>query len=200
MAKRKSNKSTTANTTTSTEVKQEETVETPVVEEVSTDNDVVDTITADKAEVEDAEIVSTTPTTETETDTVEEVKEELPPVTPEPVKKEETVSKSGKQEINGAKADVQVELAKTYKVKFAQSYFMKTVAATKIFSLFSILETWMINRTAYIGLLSLNDFNHIKEFMLNNTITYKYKVIDAAAKKQFIEKLEFNTQYAVSHK
>lgn len=186
MAKRK-NKSTVTAT--------EEVTTKPVVEEVKTDEISIDTSnTTDNTVIEDAEVI-----TKKEEDTTKiDKKEPLPEVTPAPVKKEET--KSGKQEINGSKADVQVELAKKYKVKFAQSYFMKTVAVAKEFSLFSIIETWMVNRTAFIGLVSLDDFNHIKDFLLNNTVTYKYKVIETEAKKQFIEKLEFNTQYIISHK
>lgn len=195
MAKRK-----TKNTTTQTS--ETTTITTPIVEEVKTNN-TVDTITdTGNSAVEDAEVIKTEETKIEEVEKETEVKTTLPPVTPTPEIKETDVStetKSGKHEIKGDQATVQLELAKKYKVKFAQSYFMKTVAATREFSLFSILETWMINRTAYIGLTSLDDFNHIKDFMLNNTITYKYRVIDATAKKQFIDKLEFNTQYAVAH-
>lgn len=195
MAKRK-----TKNTTTQTS--EATTIATPIVEEVKTNN-TIDTITdTGNSVVEDAEVIKTEETKIEEVEKETEVKTTLPPVTPTPEIKETDVStetKSGKHEIKGDQATVQLELAKKYKVKFAQSYFMKTVAATREFSLFSILETWMINRTAYIGLTSLDDFNHIKDFMLNNTITYKYRVIDATAKKQFIDKLEFNTQYAVAH-
>ena len=77
---------------------------------------------------------------------------------------------------------------------------MKICATNREFSLFSMIETYLMNKTAYIGLLSLDDFNHIKEVMENNNISFKYKILDPSVKKQFLQKLEFNTQYAVSHK
>ena len=107
---------------------------------------------------------------------------------------------SGKQEISGEKDKIQIELCKKYKCKFAQSYFMKICATSREFSLFSMIETYLMNKTAYIGLTSLEDFNHIKDVMENNNISFKYKILDPYVKKQFLQKLEFNTQYAVSHK
>lgn len=177
------------------ETKVEEPVETPVVEEVKTEEPVVET--------------------PTETIKEEEIKPEVveAPVVPEEVKVEEakplpeeeqitpvTEHKSGKKEISGSKADIQIELSKKYKVKFAQSYFMKICASSREISLFSIIETWMVNKNAYVGLLSLDDLAHIREVVEGNTVTYKYKVLSPEVKKAFLEKLEFNTQYAVSHK
>lgn len=177
------------------ETKVEESVETPVVEEVKTEEPVVET--------------------PTETIKEEEIKPEVveAPVVPEEVKVEEvkplpeeeqitpvTEHKSGKKEISGSKADIQIELSKKYKVKFAQSYFMKICASSREISLFSIIETWMVNKNAYVGLLSLDDLAHIREVVEGNTVTYKYKVLSPEVKKAFLEKLEFNTQYAVSHK
>lgn len=107
---------------------------------------------------------------------------------------------SGKQEISGEKDKIQIELCKKYKCKFAQSYFMKICATSREFSLFSMIETYLMNKTAYIGLTSLEDFNHIKDVMENNNISFKYKILDPYVKKQFLQKLEFNTQYAVTHK
>ena len=77
---------------------------------------------------------------------------------------------------------------------------MKICATSREFSLFSMIETYLMNKTAYIGLTSLEDFNHIKDVMENNNISFKYKILDPYVKKQFLQKLEFNTQYAVSHK
>ena len=179
-SKKKSNKTTTTSSTVDTE----QTTEEAVVQDKVTESDVT--------------------TEETETIAEEETKVEETPIVEEKTTEEavvqETEVKSGKVEMSGSASDVQVEMSKKYKVKFAQSYFMKTCAANRELSLFSILETWMVNRSAYIGLLNMTDYDYIKKFMEANTITYKYKVVSAETKQQFLSKLNFNTQYAVSHK
>ena len=177
-----------------------------VVEETVTDKDIeevvdeslgtIDAIVEDEKKVEGMEVKPVhvdDPTIVTETTKPENVEndENINPVT-------EKVS--GKQEISGKNDEIQIELCKKYKCKFAQSYFMKICATSREFSLFSMIETYLMNKTAYIGLTSLEDFNHIKDVMENNNISFKYKILDPYVKKQFLQKLEFNTQYAVSHK
>ena len=147
------------------------------------------------------------PTENTDTEPVDVNDPTIVTQTTEPgkVKNDESINPvtekvSGKQEISGEKDKIQIELCKKYKCKFAQSYFMKICATSREFSLFSMIETYLMNKTAYIGLTSLEDFNHIKDVMENNNISFKYKILDPCVKKQFLQKLEFNTQYAVSHK
>ena len=176
-----------------------------VVEETVTDKDIeevvdeslntIDDVVEDEKKVEGMEVKPVhvdDPTIVTETTKPENVEndENINPVT-------EKVS--GKQEISGKNDEIQIELCKKYKCKFAQSYFMKICATSREFSLFSMIETYLMNKTAYIGLTSLEDFNHIKDVMENNNISFKYKILDPYVKKQFLQKLEFNTQYAVSH-
>lgn len=179
-----------------------ETVETP-------DTNVTEEVSSDEVPVETEVVTETTEEKPAETQ-IEPVHVDDPVVVtgtaePENVKQDEnlnpvTENVSGKQEITGKNDDVQMELCKKYKCKFAQSYFMKICATNREFSLFSMIETYLMNKTAYIGLLSLDDFNHIKEVMENNNISFKYKILEPVVKKQFLQKLEFNTQYAVSHK
>lgn len=192
------------------------------IEEVDDESvNTTDTVIEEKKEEETTEVVEEQ--TVEETEVVPETTEEKPAETqiepvhvddpivmtgttePENVTQDEnlnpvTENVSGKQEITGKNDDVQMELCKKYKCKFAQSYFMKICATNREFSLFSMIETYLMNKTAYIGLLSLDDFNHIKEVMENNNISFKYKILEPVVKKQFLQKLEFNTQYAVSHK
>lgn len=191
------------------------------IEEVDESVNTNETVIEEKKEEETTEVVEEQ--TVEETEVVPETTEEKPAETqiepvhvddpvvmtgttePENVTQDEnlnpvTENVSGKQEITGKNDDVQMELCKKYKCKFAQSYFMKICATNREFSLFSMIETYLMNKTAYIGLLSLDDFNHIKEVMENNNISFKYKILDPSVKKQFLQKLEFNTQYAVSHK
>ena len=192
------------------------------IEEVDDESvNTTDTVIEEKKEEETTEVVEEQTVEETEvvTETTEEkpAETQIKPVhvddpvvmtgttEPENVTQDEnlnpvTENVSGKQEITGKNDDVQMELCKKYKCKFAQSYFMKICATNREFSLFSMIETYLMNKTAYIGLLSLDDFNHIKEVMENNNISFKYKILDPSVKKQFLQKLEFNTQYAVSHK
>lgn len=195
------------------------------IEEVDESVNTNETVIEEQKEEETAEVVEeqTVEQTVEETEVVTETTEEKPAETqiepvhvddpvvmtgttePENVTQDEnlnpvTENVSGKQEITGKNDDVQMELCKKYKCKFAQSYFMKICATNREFSLFSMIETYLMNKTAYIGLLSLDDFNHIKEVMENNNISFKYKILDPSVKKQFLQKLEFNTQYAVSHK
>ena len=167
---------------------EEEVTETPSDKEVVVEEDEKPTENTDTEPVDVNE-----PTIVTETTESGKVKndESINPVT-------EKVS--GKQEISGEKDKIQIELCKKYKCKFAQSYFMKICATSREFSLFSMIETYLMNKTAYIGLTSLEDFNHIKDVMENNNISFKYKILDPYVKKQFLQKLEFNTQYAVTHK
>ena len=167
---------------------EEEVTETPSDKEVVVEEDEKPTKNTDTepVDVNDSTIVTQT----TESEKVENDKN-INPVT-------EKVS--GKQEISGEKDKIQIELCKKYKCKFAQSYFMKICATSREFSLFSMIETYLMNKTAYIGLTSLEDFNHIKDVMENNNISFKYKILDPYVKKQFLQKLEFNTQYAVTHK
>ena len=179
----------TTETVTSDDKKDEDEVtETPSDKEVVVEEDEKPTENADTepVDVNDPTIVTQT----TESEKVENDKN-INPVT-------EKVS--GKQEISGEKDKIQIELCKKYKCKFAQSYFMKICATSREFSLFSMIETYLMNKTAYIGLTSLEDFNHIKDVMENNNISFKYKILDPYVKKQFLQKLEFNTQYAVTHK
>lgn len=167
--------------------------ETPVKEEVKSEEPVVETVAEP--------VVETTPVVPESSPIPEEQKqEEVKPLSEEEQLTPVTENKSGKKEISGSKNDVQIELSKKYKVKFAQSYFMKICASTREISLFSIIETWMVNKNAYVGLLSLDDLAHIREVVEGNIITYKYKVLSAEVKKSFLDKLEFNTQYAISHK
>lgn len=207
--------SVNTNETVIEEQKEEETV-------VET-HEVVEEQTVEETEVKEVVDVNATDEVPVETEVVTETTEEKPAETqiepvhvddpvvmtgttePENVTQDEnlnpvTENVSGKQEITGKNDDVQMELCKKYKCKFAQSYFMKICATNREFSLFSMIETYLMNKTAYIGLLSLDDFNHIKEVMENNNISFKYKILDPSVKKQFLQKLEFNTQYAVSHK
>ena len=166
---------------------EEEVTETPSDKEVVVEDEKPTKNTdTEPADVNDTTIVTQT----TESEKVENDKN-INPVT-------ENVS--GKQEISGEKDKIQIELCKKYKCKFAQSYFMKICATSREFSLFSMIETYLMNKTAYIGLTSLEDFNHIKDVMENNNISFKYKILDPYVKKQFLQKLEFNTQYAVTHK
>ena len=179
----------TTETVVSDDKKDEKVTETPSNnEEVVVEEDEKPTENADTepVDVNDSTIVTQT----TESEKVENDKN-INPVT-------EKVS--GKQEISGEKDKIQIELCKKYKCKFAQSYFMKICATSREFSLFSMIETYLMNKTAYIGLTSLEDFNHIKDVMENNNISFKYKILDPYVKKQFLQKLEFNTQYAVTHK
>ena len=175
----------------------EETVTDKDIEEVVDESlDTIDAIVEDEKKVEGMEVKPVhvdDPTIVTESTEPEKVEndENINPVT-------EKVS--GKQEISGEKDKIQIELCKKYKCKFAQSYFMKICATSREFSLFSMIETYLMNKTAYIGLTSLEDFNHIKDVMENNNISFKYKILDPYVKKQFLQKLEFNTQYAVTHK
>lgn len=175
----------------------EETVTDKDIEEVVNESlDTIDSVVGDEKKVEGMEVKPVhvdDPTIVTETTESENVEndENINPVT-------EKVS--GKQEISGKNDEIQIELCKKYKCKFAQSYFMKICATSREFSLFSMIETYLMNKTAYIGLTSLEDFNHIKDVMENNNISFKYKILDPYVKKQFLQKLEFNTQYAVSHK
>ena len=175
----------------------EETVTDKDIEEVVDESlDTIDTVVGDEKKVVEMEVKPVhvdDPTIVTESTEPEKVEndENINPVT-------EKVS--GKQEISGKNDEIQIELCKKYKCKFAQSYFMKICATSREFSLFSMIETYLMNKTAYIGLTSLEDFNHIKDVMENNNISFKYKILDPYVKKQFLQKLEFNTQYAVTHK
>lgn len=172
----------------------EEPVESSVVEETKLEEPVVEAPVVEESI--DEPTIKIEETAVPEENKIEEVKplpeeEQITPV---------TENKSGKKEISGSKNDIQIELSKKYKVKFAQSYFMKICASLREISLFSILETWMVNKNAYVGLLSLDDLAHIREVIEGNTVTYKYKVLSPEVKKAFLEKLDFNTQYAISHK
>ena len=185
--------------------------ETPVNDETVTDVEPI--VTDDKKDEEipseEPEKVEDVEVKEDESPVVEDTVVETPvneeTTEPEKVKNDENINPvtekvSGKQEISGKNNEIQIELCKKYKCKFAQSYFMKICATSREFSLFSMIETYLMNKTAYIGLTSLEDFNHIKDVMENNNISFKYKILDPHVKKQFLQKLEFNTQYAVSHK
>lgn len=178
------------------EVHEQDTEETKVNQEESTEiQQEIEPVTEENTNLEDItnEEIGDVNLTEEEPKEVPEV-----PAPEVPEAKEEEVE-SGKKEIKGKEDDVQKELCKKYKIRFAQSFFMKIAAMTKEISLFSIIETWMLNKNAYIGLLSLDDFKHIKDVINNNTITYKYKVLNKEIKEEMLSKLEFNTQYAVSH-
>ena len=183
----------------------EETVTDKVVEEVVDESLNTTETPSDKEEVVVEEDEKPTENTDTEPVNVNEPTIVTKTTEPGKVKNDESINPvtekvSGKQEISGEKDKIQIELCKKYKCKFAQSYFMKICATSREFSLFSMIETYLMNKTAYIGLTSLEDFNHIKDVMENNNISFKYKILDPYVKKQFLQKLEFNTQYAVTHK
>ena len=180
------------------------TTETVASDDKKDKEEVIET-SSDKEEVVVEEDEKPTKNTDTEPVNVNDPTIVTETTEPEKVEKDENINPvtekvSGKQEISGEKDKIQIELCKKYKCKFAQSYFMKICATSREFSLFSMIETYLMNKTAYIGLTSLEDFNHIKDVMENNNISFKYKILDPYVKKQFLQKLEFNTQYAVSHK
>ena len=184
----------------------EETVIDKVVEEVVDESlNTTETVASDKEEVVVEEDEKPTENTDTEPVDVNDPTIVTQTTESEKVENDKNINPvtekvSGKQEISGEKDKIQIELCKKYKCKFAQSYFMKICATSREFSLFSMIETYLMNKTAYIGLTSLEDFNHIKDVMENNNISFKYKILDPYVKKQFLQKLEFNTQYAVTHK
>ena len=203
MSKKRNNITSESETIVENET-QDEVVETVIepVNESPVVEDTVEETPVNEETVTNDEPVDESPVVE---DTVVETPVNEETTEPEKVKNDENINPvtekvSGKQEISGKNNEIQIELCKKYKCKFAQSYFMKICATSREFSLFSMIETYLMNKTAYIGLTSLEDFNHIKDVMENNNISFKYKILDPHVKKQFLQKLEFNTQYAVSHK
>lgn len=70
----------------------------------------------------------------------------------------------------------------------------------KTMTLYEIYQTFVKHRSWFIGLTSKKDLDHVTEFMTKNKVKYNDIVLSEEAKKQFIEKLRYNTDYVIVRK
>ena len=70
----------------------------------------------------------------------------------------------------------------------------------KTMSLYEIYQNFVKHRSWFIGLTSKKDLDHVTEFMTKNKVKYNDIVLSEEAKKQFIEKLQYNTDYVMVRK
>lgn len=94
--------------------------------------------------------------------------------------------------------EVNAELYTNYNCKFAMSTASKHLCVNKTMTLYNIYYNFIHNRSAFIGLRKMEDFNHIKEFVENNEFKIDGVVIPAVSKQQFLTRLKSNTDYVVA--
>ena len=136
---------------------------------------------------------------ETPADDADKAAEEEKPEDEEP-KSEEEAPAEEKLEQNAVDADIMnKELMISYKVRFAFNQSSKKYAAQRNMTLFNMIDLFMTNRQGFVGCTEQKDFDHIKDFVLHNPIIYKYQEFKLEGRKQFIERLELNTDYVINH-
>ncbi len=91
------------------------------------------------------------------------------------------------------------ELMTSYDVRFAFSQNSKKYAVARKMTLYNMIEIFVKNRTAFVGVASQAAFDHIKDYVLHNPIIYAYQEFTLEARTQFIGRLEINTDYVLEH-
>ena len=173
--KKKTTKTTTTDEVETTNVENQEVVETANTE----------TPVETPAE---SETVTETPV-ETPVDSSETVTEETP------VDFEEDTEESDNSEIENR--IIREEMSRTYVVRYSYSAASKHFAVKKTMNLNDIYGQFIKNRTAYVALTNMNDFNKVFNFFMSHQVTYNSMVIPELSKKQFLTRLRTNTEYAV---
>ena len=96
------------------------------------------------------------------------------------------------------------ELNKNEMLTKYNTYFtMESVGSLsypKTMTLYEIYQTFVKHRSWFIGLTSKEDLDHITGFMTNNKVKYNDIVLSDEAKRQFIERLQYNTEYVLVRK
>ena len=194
MSKKKNNNQTAE----SQVVENEENVETAAEETtVETEAPVDEAPETEETETPADEENPTDEAPKTEDSEVEPPADEAPET---PADKEESDSVEDTPEQNTINSDVMNrELMTSYKVRFAFSQSSKKYAAQRNMTLFNMIDVFMTNRQGFVGCTEQKDFDHIKDFVLHNPIIYKYTEFKLDGRRQFIERLEINTNYVIDH-
>ena len=95
--------------------------------------------------------------------------------------------------------EMQKELMTSYKVRYAFSQNSKRYSILKNMTLFNMIDVFVRNRQAFVGCTNQANFDHIKDYVLHNPILYMYEEFKLEARKQFIARLETNTDYVINH-
>ncbi len=119
-----------------------------------------------------------------------------PTVNGDKEKPEESESDEKQESVDASKMND--ELMKNYKVRFAFSQNSKKYAAFRNMTLYNMIDIFMTNRQGFVGCVEQKDFDHIKDFVLHNPIIYKYQEFKLEGRKQFIARLEQNTDYVIN--
>lgn len=162
--------------------------------EINTDSEIDAPVDEEKKEESMEE-----PTTN-ETPVVEETPEKSE--TEKPVVDE---TPSDKPEVDTPEQDVYArnseemakELIKKYKVYFAYSYSMKSIAVLKEMMLVDICDIFIKNREAFIGLVYEKDLKYIQNIISKNIVPVRKVILKEKAKEQFLDKINFNSRYTI---
>ena len=215
--KKKTTKTTTTDEVETTNVENQEVVETANTETpVETPVDSSEPVTEEETSVEtpvESETVTETPVDEapvTEETPVETPVDENPVETPvetpvdssEPVTEEESPvdSEEDTEESDSSEIEnriIREEMSRTYVIRYSYSSASKHFAVKKTMNLNDIYGQFIKNRTAYVALTNMSDFNKVFNFFMSHQVTYNSMVIPELSKKQFLTRLRTNTEYAI---
>lgn len=150
-----------------------------------------------------------TPVTTQETPKVEETKVETPeapkvetPVevpqpkqeTPKPeVKKEEP--KEEKKTVETPKKKGAINISTDIEVRYAATFSNKRIATIRKMPLYTIIYTYIHNRSAFLGLVNASQMDEIFQYILGNNIVIEGVKISDQLKKDLYLKIKSDTDY-----
>lgn len=167
----------------------------------------VDTTPVDNEE-KVATVTETVVETPVETPVVETPKEEVKeetPVTPEPPKeekKEEPVVETPKKEEKKPeekkpvdKKKKAIDITTDIEVRYAATFSNKRIATIRKMPLYTIIYTYIHNRSAFLGLVYASQFDEIFNYILSNPITIEGVKMSDQLKKDLYLKIKSDTDY-----
>lgn len=140
---------------------------------------------------------------------VETPKEETPvtPETPKEEKKEEPVVETPKKEEKKPeekkpeekkpvdKKKKAIDITTDIEVRYAATFSNKRIATIRKMPLYTIIYTYIHNRSAFLGLVYASQFDEIFNYILSNPITIEGVKMSDQLKKDFYLKIKSDTDY-----
>ena len=147
---------------------------------------------------ETVEVVTTSETPETPvvTETPEAPKDETPVETPQPEEKKEEVKEEPKVEKKTeSKKKKDINISTDIEVRYAATFSNKRIATVRKMPLYTIIYTYIHNRSAFLGLVYASQLDEIFKYILSNNIVIEGVKISDQLKKDLYLKIKSDTDY-----
>lgn len=89
-------------------------------------------------------------------------------------------------------------VTETLKARYAASNNNLRSTVQRKMSLNDLFNIYIKQRTSFFGLESMDDYNRIEEYLLNNKFYYNHTEIPETSIKQFLSRLKYNTNAMIS--